>query len=79
MGAIEQRKASLKRAGAAYRQTHRARRLQATKQARYRERLANFQAQIVTHQPLTQTEAPVIESVALEITSRSTFRIDEVW
>lgn len=51
----EQRRDSLQRAGAAYRIKPRARRLHATRQARYRERQrAKCSAQIVTHQLVTQ-------------------------
>src|SRR5207253_2170195 len=54
---------------ATYRTKLRARRLQAVRQARYRERVDKFGAQKVTHQPMTEAAAPSMSSVALETSS----------
>lgn len=50
---LARRRASLRRAGASYRQKRRAQRLSAARQARYRERRGNFTAQKVTHPTVT--------------------------
>lgn len=63
---VEQRRDSIRRAGAAYRVARRARRLHATRQARYRDRHANFSAQKVTHQSVTQAAATRTDSVVPE-------------
>jgi hypothetical protein len=64
-----QRRESVRRAGAAYRIAPRSRRLQATRQARYRERQAKFAVQKVTHQSVTEADVPSTAPVPLEIDS----------
>jgi len=59
----------MRRAGVAYRAKRRSRRLQAARQARYRDRLANFSDQKVTHQPVTEAAVTASSLVALEIVS----------
>jgi len=62
-----QRRESLRRAGAAYRIKHRARRLQAVRQARYRDRIrAKLSAEKVTHHTVTEAPSPTT-STAPEI------------
>jgi len=65
-----QRQESVRRAGAAYRVRPRARRLQAARQARYRDRQrAKFSDRKVTHQSVTQEGASKTASLTLEIGS----------
>jgi hypothetical protein len=75
--APKQRRESVRRAGAVYRIAPRSRRLQATRQARYRERRATkFSAQKVTHQSVTEAPAQASASVALEKVSGGKDRDD---
>lgn len=75
--AAEQRRDSVRRASAAYRIRLRARRLHATRQARYRDRLAKFSAKKVTHQLVTQATASPIDAVAPELDSGGKDRQDD--
>jgi hypothetical protein len=59
----------MRRAGVSYRAKLRSRRLQAARQARYRDRLVNFSDLKVTHQPVTQAAVTASSLVALEIVS----------
>ncbi len=59
----------MRRAGVAYIAKRRSRELRAARQARYRDRLANFSDQKVTHQSVTQAAVTASSSVALEIVS----------
>ena len=59
----------MRRAGVAYRAKRRSRGLQAARQARYRDRLAKFSDQKVTHQSVTQAAVTASSLVALEIVS----------
>jgi hypothetical protein len=59
----------MRRAGVAYRAKLRSRRLQAARQARYRDRIANFSDRKVTHQAVTQAAVTATSLVALEIVS----------
>lgn len=63
------RRESVRRAGASYRVKPRARRLQAVRQARYRERLQDkFLSQKVTHHSVTEALFPTTSSPAPDIT-----------
>lgn len=67
--APEQRRQAVRRAGARYQGTRRGRRLHAARQARYRERRANFAAPKVTHPSVTQAAAAPTASVQPEVVS----------
>jgi hypothetical protein len=64
-----QRRDSLRRAGATYRIKKRARRLQSTRQARYRERRDKFSDPKVTHHSVTQASPSSISPPVPDVSS----------